>query len=145
MTTRKKILYVVSSFLSHENTCLEGYRPGLTQTQGCTRPINRAPLGHTRFYCQGALLPWPDKTCNQFPIQFFIISRRNHSKWFGRYIYHISDHALSLKQTMNRPFILDSYPFLLPNSVLCTLIFWTQTELTLRMCGIPDEVAREAN
>ena len=38
------------------------------------RPINRAPLGHTRFYCQGALLPWPDKTCNLFPIQFFIIS-----------------------------------------------------------------------
>ena len=75
------------------------------------RPINRAPLGHTRFYCQGALFPWPDKTCNQFPTQFFIISRRNHSKWFGRYIYHISDHALSLKQTMNCPFISDSYPF----------------------------------
>ena len=82
------------------------------------RPINRAPLGHTRFYCQGALFPWPDKTCNQFPIQFFTISRRHHSKWFGRYINHISDHALTLKQTMNRPLSPDSYPFLLPNSML---------------------------
>ena len=86
------------------------------------RPINRAPLGHTRFYCQGALFPWPDKTRNQFSIQFFTISRRHHSKWFGRYIYHISDHAFTFKQTMNHPFIPESYPFLLPNSVLCTLI-----------------------
>ena len=38
------------------------------------RPINRAPLGHTRFYCQGALFPWPNKTRNQFPIQFFASS-----------------------------------------------------------------------
>ena len=82
------------------------------------RPINRAPLGHTRFYCQGALFPWPDKTRNQFPIQFFTISRRYHSKWFGRFINHISDHALSLKQTLNRPLIPDSYPFLLPNSMM---------------------------
>ena len=28
---------------------------------------------------------------------------------------------------------------------VCTLIFWTQTELTLRMWDIQDEVAREAN
>ena len=109
------------------------------------RPINRAPLGHTRFYCQGALFPWPDKTRNQFPIQFFIFSSRHNSKWFGRYINHISDHAFTLKQNMNRPLIPDSYPFSLPNSILWFLIFWTQTELTLRMCGIPDEVAREAN
>ena len=83
-----------------------------------TRPINRAPLGHTRFYCQGVLFPWADKTRNQFPIQFFTISRLHYSKWFGRYINHISDHALELKQTMNRPLIPDSYPFLLPNSML---------------------------
>ena len=88
----------------------------------CPRPIYRAPLGHTLFYCQGALFPWPDKTCNQFPIKFFTISRRHHSKWFGRYINHISDHTLALKQTMNHPFIPESYPFLLPNSVLCILI-----------------------
>ena len=84
----------------------------MDEITGLTRPINRAPLGHTRFYCQGALFPWPDKTCNQFQIQFFIISRRHHSKWFGRYITHISDHALTLKQNMNRPLIPDSYPFL---------------------------------
>ena len=75
------------------------------------RPINRAPLGHTRFFCKGALFPWPDKTSNQFPIQFFTFSRRHHSKWFRRYINHISYHALTLKQTMNRPLIPDSYPF----------------------------------
>ena len=86
------------------------------------RPIYRAPLGHMLFYCQGALFPWPDKTCNQFPIQFFTISRRNHSKWFCCYINHTSGHALSLKQTMNRPLIPDSYPFLLSNSMLCTKI-----------------------
>ena len=86
----------------------------------CTpiRPINRAPLGHTRFYCQGALFPWPNKTCNEFTIQLFTISQRHHSKWFGRYINHISDHALTLKQTMNCPLIPDSYPFLFPNSML---------------------------
>ena len=86
------------------------------------RPIYRAPLGHMCFYCQGALFPWPDKTCNQFPIQFFTISRRNHSKWFCCYINHTSGHALTLKQTMNRPLIPDSYRFLLPNSILCTKI-----------------------
>ena len=84
----------------------------------CDGPINRAPLGHMQFYCQGALFPWPDKTCNQFPIQFFTISQRHHAKWFGRYITHISDHALTLKQTINCPLIPDSYPFLLPNSML---------------------------
>ena len=83
-----------------------------------SRPINRAPLGHTRFYCQGALFPWPDKTHNQFPIQFFIISSRHNSKWFGRYINHILDHAFTLKQNMSRPLIPDSYPFSLPNSIL---------------------------
>ena len=86
------------------------------------RPIYRAPLGHTLFYCQGALFPWPDKTCNQFPIQFFTISRRNHSKWFCCYINYTSGHALPLKQTMNRHLIPDSYPFLLPISILCTEI-----------------------
>ena len=35
------------------------------------RPIYRALLGHTLFYCQGALFPWPDKTCNQFPDSIF--------------------------------------------------------------------------
>ena len=76
------------------------------------RTKKRTPLRHTLFYCQGALFPWPDKTCNQFQIQFFTIYRRHHSKWFGRYIKYISDHALTLKQTMDRPLIPDSYPFL---------------------------------
>ena len=56
------------------------------------------------------------------PIQFFTISRRNHSKWFCCYINHTSGHALTLKQTMNCPLIPDSYHFLLPNSKLCTKI-----------------------
>ena len=84
--------------------------------------LYRAPLGHTHFYCQGALFPWPDITCNQFPIQFFTISQRNHSKWFCCYINHTSGHALMLKQTMNHPLIPDSYHFLLLNSILCTKI-----------------------
>ena len=99
-----------------------------------SRPMYRAPLQHTLFYCHGALFPGPDKTCNQFPIQFFTITWPNHSKLFSCYINHISGHALTLKQTMNRPFIPDSYPILLPNSVLFN--FCTQPELTLRMCGI---------
>ena len=82
-----------------------------------TRPIYRAPLGHTSFYCQGALF-----TCNQSPIQFFTISRRNHSKWFCCYINHTSSHGLTLEQTMNRPLIPDSCHFLLPNTILCTEI-----------------------
>ena len=106
------------------------------------RPIYRAPLGHTRFYCQGALFPWPDKTCNQFPIQFFTISRRNNCKSFCCYINHTSGDVLTMKQTMNRPLIPDSYRFLLPNTILCSKI--SLHKRTLRMCGIPDEVAREA-
>ena len=31
-------------------------------------------IGHTLLYCQGALMPGSDKTCNQLPIQFFLIS-----------------------------------------------------------------------
>ena len=107
-----------SSNAQFHRTLLYTFFLFLLQNIDCGRPINRAPLGHTRFYCQGALFPWPDKTYNQFPIQFFTISRRHHSKWFGRYINHISDHALTLKQTMIRPLIPDSYPFLLPNSML---------------------------
>ena len=111
---------------------------------GIPRPIYRASLGHTLFYCQGALFPWSDKTCNQFLIQFFTISRRNHPKWFCCYINHTSGHALLLKQTMNRPLIPNSYPFFIAEIYIVYRNFFTQTELTLRMCSIPDEVAREA-
>ena len=79
------------------------------------RPIYRDPLGLTRFYCQGALFPWPDKTCNQFPIQFFTISRGNHSKWFCCYINHV-------KTNHESPSIPNSYCFLLPISILCSKI-----------------------
>ena len=35
-------------------------------------------------------MPGSDKTCNQFQIQFFLISRRYHSKWLSNYISHWS-------------------------------------------------------
>ena len=52
-----------------------------------------------------------DKTCNQFLIHFFAISRRYHLKWLSSYVNHISGYVLTLKETMSCPLFPDSYPF----------------------------------
>ena len=54
-------------------------------------------------------MPGCDKTYSQFPIQFFIISRSNHSKWFSHYIDHITGYVLTLKETMNQPYFPDAH------------------------------------
>ena len=56
----------------------------------------RASLRHTLLYFQGALMPGSDKTCNQFQIQVFLISRSYHSKWLSSYVNHISGQVLAL-------------------------------------------------
>ena len=49
-------------------------------------------------------MPGSDKTCNQFQIQFFLISRRYHCKWLSSYVNNISGYVLALNETMSRPF-----------------------------------------
>ena len=52
-----------------------------------------------------------DKTCNQFLIHFFAISRRNHLKWLSSYINHISGYVITSKETRSCPLFPDSYAF----------------------------------
>ena len=123
--------YHVMSFLCHhtENFCLSHFVLEVCRTIAICVDRNRIFVhqciglleGIHYSTANGALFPRPDKTCNQFPIHFFTISQWNHSKWFTCYSNHSSGHALTLKQTMNRPFIPDSCPFLLPSDCnLCT-------------------------
>ena len=77
-----------------------------------------------------------DKTCNQFPIQFFAISRRYHLKWLSSYFNHISGYVLTLKETMSCPLFPDSYAFhsqVLPyESNLCTQIRCTMKHSAIK-------------
>ena len=55
----------------------------MERTAAVVKPWTLGPdqsIGSFRAYAtltQGALMPGSDKTCNQFPIQFFLISRCN--------------------------------------------------------------------
>ena len=67
-------------------------------------------------------MPGSYKTCNQFPIQFFLISRCNHSKWLCSYVNHISGYVLTLNETVSRPFFPNEYPFFIAECFLVNLI-----------------------
>ena len=72
-----------------------------------------------------------DKTCNQFLIHFFVISRRYHLKWLSSYVNHISSYVLTLKETMSCPLFPVSYVF--HSQVLpCELNLFTQIRFTMK-------------